>query len=171
MWMIWTLLLLAASAAAVVVQHHRQLRALEPEAKKQLLETISRFADFLPVLLLLLSREDSRHTKTLLKQWRRRMCCTPALRDYFDRRLRCKITSLAKGRLWLQTLKRWGVEHDHRNAVVTITEDIQELYIFDDIYQLGDAMRVLESAWWVTRDGRRRCIRRGAAEVLEEETL
>lgn len=166
----WIILMLLAATVAVFLYQHWKLNKLEPEAKSQFLNEISCFSDCLTPLLDTVSREDDQRMNTQLKIWRRRMDDTAVLQAYFDRKLRYGITPLRKGYIWLQTLECWGLKHDTPGVEKIITKEYQTFYFFDDIYQLGDTMKVVNIAWWVTIDGCSRCICRGTAEV-QEETL
>ena len=157
----------------VLVAKHRgpniRISSEELAAKEDLLSNIKLFSGCFQPLADALQNGNIPLVQKLMYLWQSRSVCLPALSAYLSAVYTSNTEPLIGAQAWINTLERWNIQHDTPDYVFKITTNHEKLYLFDDVYSIGDHARILRPAWWIQQKDFISCIETGAAKIIEGE--
>jgi len=164
-WLLAALPVGTAVFLAVRRKTRKQRELEELKAKEELLTNIKQFSDcFLPLFQAVQS-ENSKRAQKYLDIWKQRASNLVHLGHFLDSLSGTGKSPLDIAASLVEAWDRWGIHHDPVGSVFTITREHEALYLFDDVYEIGDPARVVRPAWWVRTEDRPVCIETGIAEI------
>lgn len=156
------LLFVICTCAVVEICFRKKKR--QDDAKTELYAELMCFSGYFQPLEDACLQEDSELTEKVLSVWKKKMQNLKALNELFDKILEGNEDIIQCGREWLAALSRFGIMHDVCGEIC-IRPEQRALYIFDDVYELGDKAVIIRPAWYYDQDGYTRCIEQGIAKV------
>lgn len=167
---LWILAVLLLAVLLILIlllrrKSSRNTPGEEAEAKAALTENIKQFSGCFQPLFQAVQAKNTSRAQKYLGLWKERTADYPALSGFFDSVCAAQADPLENAKAWIQTLERWEIRHDLPGSSFTITREHDALYLFDDVYQVGDSASVVRPAWWIQADGQLICIETGAAEI------
>lgn len=136
------------------------------DARRELYAKLMLFCGYFQPLEDACLQEDRDMAEKVLSIWKKKMQDLKALNGLWDEIYRENEDILQCGREWLALLAQFGIMHDACGEIY-IRPEQRALYIFDDVYELGDRAVIIRPAWYYEQDGYMRCIEQGLAKVEE----
>lgn len=168
-YMIIFIFMSAAAIAVVFVigrLYIKQSRRKERLAREEMLVHMMKFTGYYQVLYDAVMSSDAETTAKILNVWNKRMDKPSHLRIYFLSIYNSKKGICFAGRKWINILHSWGIMQDPLKEF-SISGTNQGLYIFDDVYEIGDMAEVITPAWFYGNGTHLKCVEQGAAKVKE----
>ena len=168
----WILAVLPAGIALLLLarQKAKKQEALrELRAKEELLTNIKQFAGCFHSLSQAVQTKNASRAQRHLDKWKQKAAGLENLEHWLDSLSGQKEDPLTEAASLMETWKRWGICSDSPGDLFQITQEHEVLYLFDDVYNIGDQARVDRPAWWVRNGERLICIETGVAEIEYQE--
>lgn len=136
-----------AAAFGFRIRYIKQNRRKERAAREEMLAHMMEFTGYYQVLYDAVMNDDAETTAKILDVWNKRMDKLPHLRVYFLSIYHSKKGICSAGHKWIDSLRSWGIVQDCLKEI-SISIANQGLYIFDDVYEIGDMAEVITPAWF-----------------------
>lgn len=166
---IFIFILVAAIVVAFLLNilYIKRNRAKERAAQEEMLVHMMEFTGYYQVLYDAVMIGDAEATAKILDVWNKRMDKLSHLRIYFYSIYNNKKGICFAGHKWINILRSWGIMQDClKEFSISITN--QGLYIFDDVYEIGDMAEVITPAWFYSNGTHLKCVEQGVAKVKEQ---
>ena len=157
-------------ALALLLLFLRKLwKAAHPDstkAKEDLMQHIRHFAGLYNPLFQAVESQNSRRAEKYLNIWEKQANDLENLRLFLKALRRQADDPLVCADALLTMLEIWGIDHDSAGYIIPVTKEQEALYLFDDVYQMGDQARIVRPAWYLVTEDRLICIETGTAEII-----
>ncbi|MBQ7917010.1 MAG: hypothetical protein IJ315_09550 [Firmicutes bacterium] len=156
-WILVLGIVILLAVAALAIGRCNQKKRLEA-ARKELFENIGRFSGCFQPLYDLNLMSNSEMEKYILDMWKKKVEALPNLEYLFNKKC-------SHREEWFQLLDEWGIKHDERDEILTIAPEHESLYLFSDVYEMGNKAKVMRPAWWYVMNGEKKCLEMGIAMI------
>lgn len=168
----WILSTLIAGAALFLVVRHKARKRYELEelrAKEELLMNIKQFSGCFHPLFQAVQTKNMKHAQKYLDNWKQQASGFENLGRYLGSLSVGKKSPLDSAVALMEVWRSWGIQYDLPGSLFSIMREHEALYLFDDVYEIGDQARVVRPAWWVRTQDHLICIETGIAEIEYQE--